>query len=197
MKISPRFWFCLLILLSSARADPAHVSAMKQLADNLAQLEGVYVAVHAKKEPLKALETALTQAEGKILSAADQPGISAELSSELRATAALFGKTVRLMVADSAEDEPRFFRAADDLAELTRLATRLGGSIAPANRLTAAERRELSAYVESRFGKRDREFPRGDTSPFASGSRSPFASAMFTISLSFDDTLKRDLPVGR
>ena len=197
MKMSPRLWFCLLILLSSARADPAHVGAMKQLVDNLAQLDGVYLAVHAKKEPLKVLETALTQAEDQIMGVAAQPGLSAELSGELRAAAALFEKTVRLMVADPAEDEPKFFRAGDDLAELTRMATRLGGSIAPANRLTAAERRELTAYGESHFGKRDREFPRGDTSPFASGSRSPFASAMFTISLSFDDTLKRDLPAGR
>jgi hypothetical protein len=99
-----------------------------------------------------------------------------------------------MMSKDSGEDEPRFFRAGDELAELSRIARKLGGSVAPAGKLTSAERRQLWDLVEQRFGKKTLEYPRGDTSPFAANSRSPFASAMWIVLAAFDDSVKRDVP---
>jgi hypothetical protein len=191
MKILTRLWFALIALVSIARADEAHMKALKQVVDSMAKLDGVYVAVHGKKSPNKELETALLAEKDLLVAAASAGGVSPEVAREIQAFASVVEKTSQLMAKDTAADDVKFFRAADDLAELTRLAGRLGSSVGPASRLTAAERRELSQHVELRFGKKVVEFPRGDTSPFASGSRSPFATAMWTINLAFDDSVKR------
>ena len=67
-----------------------------------------------------------------------------------------------------------------------RLTGKLAETMGSLARLSLAERKELGQKVEARFGQKVMEFPRGDTAPFASGSRSPFASSMWILNLQFD-----------
>ena len=196
MKLSFRFLALSLILAPGLRADPAHAAAMKDYVSSLGRLESVYVAVSTKKTPLKELETTLAAEKVQINAAADRAGVGADLATSLRACAALFDKTVQFMAKDTGEEEPRLWRTADDLAELTRLAKPVGNAVGAASRLTSAERRDLSAQVETNFGKKMIDFPRGDVAPFTSGSRSPFASAMWLVNLSFDETVNRTVPAA-
>jgi hypothetical protein len=191
MRFCSRILLLALAFTVTSRADEAHAKAMTQVVENWAKLDQVYQAVYGKKAPLKELEAALVAGATEHKAAAATPGLSAEASREIQACTALFEKSARLMANDPAEEEPKFFRAGDDLAELSRIARKLGGTVAPAGRLTSAERQQLWQLVESRFGKKTLEYPRGDTSPFAANSRSPFASAMWIVLAAFDDSVKR------
>jgi hypothetical protein len=191
MKIFPRVFLFWVFLASFARADQATVGALKELIGGAADLDAAYLAAHEKKSPLKDFEAALFAGKARLLAAAGKSGVAPDLARELTAWAAVYEKTGQFLQKDPIAEEQRLWRAADDLAALTQLAPTLGRLIGAATRLTAEERRTLGADVEARFGKKVREFPRGDVSPFASGSRSPFASAMWMVNLAFDDTVKR------
>jgi hypothetical protein len=191
MKILPRVWFVVVALTCIARGDEAHTKALKQVIDSLAKLDGIYLSVHGKKSPLKELETELLAGKAPLSAAASQTGISADVAKEIRSFASVVENAAQMMAKDTAAEDLKFFRAGDDLAELSHLADRLGKLVGQASRLTNDERRELGSHVESLFGKKVVEYPRGDTSPFASGSRSPFASAIWILNLAFDPTVKR------
>jgi hypothetical protein len=187
-------FLCTMALAVTARADEAHLKAMTQVIESWAKMDKVYLAVHGKKAPLKDLETALGAGVAEHKAAAATAGLSAEASREIQSCVATLEKTAWLMSKDTGEDDPRFYRAGDDLAELSRIARTLAGSVAPAGKLTSAERKQLWTLVEERFGKKTLEYPRGDTSPFSANSRAPFASAMWILLTAFDDSVKRDAP---
>lgn len=191
MKISPRILLLWLLLVPMLRADEATVAAMKEFIAGNADLDAAYLAAHNKKTPMKEFETALATGRDRLMAAAARPGVVPELARDLKAWAAVCDKAGQLLAKDPTAEEQRLWRAADDLAELTLIARTLGGVVGAASRLTPAERQTLGAEVEARFGKKVREFPRGDVSPFESGSRSPFASAMWMVNLAFDVSVKR------
>jgi hypothetical protein len=183
---------CVAMLLTvTMRADEAHRKAMSDVIDGWAKLDQVFLAVHSKKAPIKDLETSLRTAKTEFAAAAQTPGLSRETATEIQACANLFEKSADLMANDEAEEGLKFNRAADDLADLSRLTRTLAGSVSPRDRLTSAERQALWQQAEARFGKKTLEYPRGDTSPFAGNSRSPFASAMWLLLVAFDDSVKR------
>ncbi len=191
MKISPRVFLLWLLLVPVLRADEANVAALKEFIRSTADLDAAYLAAHEKKTPLKDFETALAAGRERLMVAVAKPGVPPDLGRALTAWAAVYEKAGQLLAKDPIGEEQRLWRAADDLAELTQLARTLGGLVGAGARLTPAERQALGAEVEARFGKKVREFPRGDVSPFASGSRSPFASAMWMVNLAFDESVKR------
>lgn len=191
MKILSRVLLLWLLFVPVLGADEANVGVLKEFIGSLAKLDAAYLAAHGKKTPLKDFETALGAGREQLTAATSKPGAAPDLARELQAWAAVLGQAAQFLSQDTVGEEQRLWRAADELASLTHLARTLGGLVGPGTRLTPAERQTLGAEVESLFGKKMREFPRGDVSPFASGSRSPFASAMWMVNLAFDDSLKR------
>jgi hypothetical protein len=191
MKISPRILLLSLLLAPLAQADEVTSATLKEFIAGMADLDAAYLSAHEKKTPIKDFEAVLTVAKARLLEATAKPGVGGDLVRELTAWASVYDKAAQTLAKDPVAEEQRLWRAADDLAALSQMARTLGGLAGAGPRLTSAERKALGGQVESRFGRKVQEYPRGDVSPFASGSRSPFASAMWLVNLAFDDSVKR------
>ncbi|MSU65684.1 MAG: hypothetical protein EXS38_06200 [Opitutus sp.] len=185
MKILPRFCLLALLLAVAARADEAHSKAIAQVIESYARLDATFRAVHSGKSPMQDLAADLLVAKNEFLSAA-KSGVSDDVNQRLRACAEVFTSTVVSVGKVTDSEAQKMIRCQDELGDLMRLTGKVGEAIGSLSRLSLAERKELGAKVEALFGKKVVDFPRGDTSPFASGSRSPFASSMWLLNLQFD-----------
>ncbi len=177
--------FLLLLLPLAARADAVHGKAVAQMIETYARLDATFRAASAGKSQAKDFETDLAAGKVELLAAA-QGGVAEDFSARLAACAAVLDAAGQAVSKVTGAEAQKVFHGQEALGDLMRLTGKLAETMGSLARLSLAERKELGQKVEARFGQKVMEFPRGDTAPFASGSRSPFASSMWILNLQFD-----------